>query len=181
MVYHDSVEQTPDNIGRRPAFGLFSHDEQRDLLGMTFRDYLAGQALAGIMANPALVDNFTQPQLAAAAKSAYATADFALNLRGPDADSQPATPVDGQEALKFGPPNVSPATIAFNEPTTVDFMKEGHVMTRRHFNAVEPLEADALVRSADGRMTVWVAGLYAEFIPPFPFTVTEGQVLEAVK
>ena len=69
-----------------PAFPLmvptefqFAHD------GMSLRDWLAGQALAGILAFPGPVDGNRDKAKGLAAKAAYAYADAMIAERGRDA------------------------------------------------------------------------------------------------
>lgn len=49
--------------------------------GMTLRDYFAGLALSGMMANSAMLDNVTDSAVEWAAKGAYKLADAMLKAR----------------------------------------------------------------------------------------------------
>lgn len=64
-----------------PAFGHGNH-EQGGCEGMSLRDWFAGQAMAGLSANPELTDR----NYAEMAEYAYSQADALLAARATDAE-----------------------------------------------------------------------------------------------
>lgn len=62
-----------------PNFPAFPHDERHDRPGMTLRDWFAGQALAGIMANKVTMP--CKEVYDACAELAYIMADAMLTER----------------------------------------------------------------------------------------------------
>ena len=97
-MFGDNVETTGGPAF--PAFEIRTHDTQ-DLVanasqGMTLRDWFAGQALIGIIANQALLDVISKVSIVERvcpsvlqSRAAYETADAMLAHRSQECPKQP--------------------------------------------------------------------------------------------